>query len=177
MSTNEQNRRRLGRGVTGLCAAVGLAAAGLVAAAPAGAASAATATGCVTIAPLTSVQLVFDYTDVAPTGQSVGDTATFHDNILDGSGNVIGTRDGSAHIVYADPATGHLMAAYDATFFLPGGKVESAGLIDTVAASNGDTTTITGAGTSGIYLGKTGTVSNTKTSETEDAVSISLCDN
>lgn len=166
--------RRGKKALVGGVAVAALAAGGIGTAAPAGAATATTSHACDSLT-VTSVQLVFDYSDAAPAGPSVGDSAKFHDNILDAAGNVIGTRDGSAYIAYTDPSTGHLMATYDATFALPGGNVESVGVIDTVAANAGRTTTITGIGTSGGYAGKTGTVSNTKTTATEDSVTIRLC--
>ncbi|MGF1428125.1 allene oxide cyclase barrel-like domain-containing protein [Kitasatospora sp. LaBMicrA B282] len=168
-----------GKRALGVTAALGLALAAAVVAAPADADGSSTgttaSTGCVALDQLTSQQVTFDYHDLPPAGTSVGDYATFHDNVLDANGAVIGTRDGTATIAWADPSTGHLIAVYDATFTFGDGSVESAGTIDTVAANSGTPTTISGFGLSGRYLGLTGTVTNQKTSPTVDSVHVDLC--
>lgn len=126
---------------------------------------------CVSLGDLTSVQTSF----VTQGGPGIGESATFTDNILDSSGQTIGTRQGWVYIAYADPSTGDLMALYDAVFTLPSGLVDSSGVIDTADALAGKVTTIAGFGLTGAYAGMTGTVSNLKVTATTDTVNIDLC--
>jgi hypothetical protein len=147
---------------TGIALAVGLMAA---VPAAAGTASAATPGAAARVAhprtpaaidyyPLQEKVLSATYDDEPPTGYSVGDGGTWHNQLIDAHGTVIADVTGTSKALYEDSSG--LYEVMDNTDVLKDGTVHSAGLVNNNDLTDGKTVTLPAVGVSGRYKGYVG---------------------
>lgn len=133
-------------------------------------------------APVAALSITFDnLTEVVVklvysggTTPAVGETGSYDDDLYDAQGDLIGTADGTADILFQSPINGDLYSLYDQQITLPGGTVHAIGLVDVNDEIAGDWVTIAAWGTSGRYLGLVGTRSWKAISHTLADASITL---
>jgi hypothetical protein len=123
-------------------------------------ASAAASSGCVVYDNLTEKVLESHYDDQAPAGYSVGDSGTFHNQLIK-DGVVIADVTGTSHAVYQ--SGDHLYTIMENKDVYKDGVVQALGINDTSALIAGEKLSIPAVGLSGKLKGKIGTRSYQRT--------------
>ncbi len=158
MTATSRGGRSYGTAVTALVVAASIAVS--VTAFRSTPAAAQTGSHCVTAgAGLSEQTMNYYFTGASATVpvQNVGETLIYHDNIYDADNQVVGHAVGFVSAVYKRPSDGHLMTQYYETVQLPDGSISDSGLNDRYTIFSGGVAHFHAIGTSGRYLGKTGT--------------------
>ena len=140
---------------------------------------------CTTIDDLTEETMQHEYVGKSLTVpvQNVGESLVYYDNLYNPQNQVVGHAVGFVSAIYRRPSDGHLMTQYYETVQLPQGMFSDSGVVDRYALFSGATAHFTAVGTSGAYLGWTGTrswyfpppVLNPPKPDTRLKVTIVLC--
>ncbi|GCB53267.1 hypothetical protein [Streptomyces sp. NL15-2K] len=85
-----------------------------------------------------------------------GTMATYWCDVFDADGKVVGTTVGSMVILYQDPETGHFIEQVSEQISLPDGTIAASGLVDRTEVLQQKWLGYRAEGTSGRYLGMTG---------------------
>jgi hypothetical protein len=137
--------------------------AGTAAATPTAAARAAHKhSGRIDFYPLTEKVLSANYDDEDPAGYSVGDSGTWHTQLISADGTVLADATGTSRAI-VQGADG-LYTVMDNTDVFKDGTVVSAGLVNTDKLGAGDNISLPAIGMTGRYVGYVGTRSFQRTS-------------
>jgi hypothetical protein len=88
--------------------------------------------------------------------QDVGSAAIFYDDIYDEEGTVIGHAVGYTEAVEVRESDGHVIVMYHEAVELPGGTLKATGTVDQTALPEGKWIHLEMKGTSGKFLGASG---------------------
>ncbi|MFB7500733.1 hypothetical protein ACFC09_39685 [Streptomyces sp. NPDC056161] len=150
-----------------------------------GNATAAAGTNCTVRDDLTEATTDYHYVggaDGIPV-HGVGSSLTYYDNIYDAHGAVVGHTVGFVSAIYKRPSDGHLMTQYYESVELGDGTFSASGIVDRYAMFGGAQVNLSIIGTSGSYIGQTGTrqwwfpqpIQNPPPQETRLKLRLTLC--